>query len=74
MTDVTPLGVGQRIRVQMQRHNMTVPRAAQDSNLPQATFETYLYGRSLPGAVALVGLAKGLRCSTDWLLNGKVAE
>lgn len=74
MSDVTPTHVAARIRHQMEQHKMTVPKAAFASNLSQATFETYLYGRSLPGAVALAGLAKGLRCTADYLLNGEVVE
>lgn len=71
--EVTPARDGARIRIQMERHNMTVPKAALASNLSQASFEIYLYGRSVPGAIALAGLAKGLRCTADWLLNGEVA-
>lgn len=67
----TPKIMARRIRVQMERHNMTVPKAALACNLSQATFETYLYGKNLPAAVALASLARGLRCSSDWLLGGE---
>lgn len=66
----TPAEVALRIRVQMQRHDLQVGRAAEDCGLSRASFETYLYGKSLPGAAALLGLSKGLRCSADWLLAG----
>lgn len=67
----TPDRMARRIRLQVERHNFTVPKAALACNLSQATFETYLYGKNMPGAVALASLAKGLRCSADWLLGGE---
>lgn len=69
----TPDRMARRIRIQLERFNMTVPKAALACNLSQATFETYLYGKNMPGAVALASLAKGLRCSADWLLGGEEA-
>lgn len=66
----TPGGVARRIRIQVERHNLTVASAAAKCSISQASFETYLYGKSLPGAEALAHLAKGLRCTTDWLLFG----
>lgn len=76
MTDTVELpptgeDMGRRIRIQVERHNLTVKKAAYDCNLSQATFETYLYGKSMPGSVALASLARGLRCTSDWLLTGK---
>ncbi len=68
----TPEGIACRIRLQVESYNMTVPKAALACNLSQASFETYLYGKNMPGAVALAGLAKGLCCSADWLLFGEV--
>ena len=67
----TPEEIGKRIRIQVERYGFTVPKAAVACNLSQASFETYLYGKSMPGAVALSGLARGLRCSADWLLTGE---
>ena len=64
-------GIGKRVRIQIERLNLTVPKAALACNLSQASFETYLYGKNMPGALAISALAKGLRCSTDWLLSGK---
>lgn len=69
--DPTPEEVGKRIRIQVERYNFTVPKAAMACNLSQATFEGYLYGKNMPGGVALTGLARGLRCSADWLLTGE---
>lgn len=69
----TPQEVGKRIRVQVERYDFTVPKAAVACNLSQATFETYLYGKNMPGGVALTGLARGLRCSADWLLTGEAS-
>lgn len=66
----TPHKIGQRIRLQMERHDMTVPKAAAACALPQPSLEEYLYGKSMPGAEALAALAKGLRCSSDYLLFG----
>ncbi|OYU38633.1 MAG: hypothetical protein CFE33_15190 [Pseudorhodobacter sp. PARRP1] len=70
-TTPTPEEVGKRIRIQVERYNYTVPKAAMACNLSQATFEAYLYGKNMPGGVALTGLARGLRCSADWLLTGE---
>lgn len=69
----TPDAVASRIRIQVERFKLTVPKAALACNLSQATFETYLCGKSMPGGVALSSLAKGLRCSVDWLLTGEAA-
>lgn len=67
----TPGGVARRIRIQVERHGLTVARASALCGLSQASFETYLYGKSLPGAEALAHLANGLRCTADWLLFGR---
>ncbi len=72
--EVTPDRVAARIRIQVERLGLTVPKAASASNLSQASFETYLYGKNLPGAVALAGLARGLHCSADWLLSGELSK
>ena len=64
------LAIGKRIRTRMQTANLTVEHAAKLAGLSKATLEEYLYGKSLPGAGALVGLSKGLGCTTDWLLFG----
>lgn len=67
----TPQDIARRIKIKVEHHNLTVPKAALACNLSQATFETYLYGKNMPGAVALAGLAHGLRCTADWLLRGE---
>lgn len=63
--------VARRIRLQIERHALTVPKAAAACNMSVPSLESYLYGKSLPGAFALANLAEGLRCSTDWLLFGE---
>ena len=70
-TEPCPAGIARRIRLQVERHNLSVPKAALACNLSQASFETYLYGKNMPGAVALASLANGLRCTADWLLFGE---
>lgn len=67
----TPDGVARRIRLQIKRHNLTTPQAAVLCDLSVRSLEKYVYGKSLPGAVALAALAHGLDCSTDWLLTGE---
>ena len=67
----TPEAMGRRIRLQVERHNLSVPKAALACNLSQASFETYLYGKNMPGALALASLAHGLCCTADWLLFGE---
>ncbi|NTT86903.1 helix-turn-helix domain-containing protein [Tabrizicola fusiformis] len=62
--------VGRRIRIQIERYGLTVARAARECDMSVPSLETYLYGKSLPGAFALANLANGLRCSADWLLFG----
>lgn len=71
---VAALALGKRIRTQMQVLNLTVARAAEVCDLPKPSFEDYLYGKSLPGAESLVGLSRGLGCTTDWLLFGEVGK
>ena len=66
----SPKQIGARIRIQLERHDLTVPKAAAACGLSQPSFETYLYGKNSPGASALAGLAHGLRCSADYLLFG----
>lgn len=68
------LAIGKRIRTQIQVRNLTIDRAANLCGLPKPTIEQYLYGRSMPGAEALVALSRGLGCTTDWLLLGEVAK
>lgn len=68
------VAIATRIRTRMQIHNLTVLKAAGLCGLPKPTFEEYLYGKSLPGAAALVALSRGLGCTTDWLLFGAVAK
>ncbi len=48
----------------------TVARAALRCAMPQATLETYLYRKALPGTKALFQIAQGLNVSADWLLFG----
>jgi transcriptional regulator with XRE-family HTH domain len=67
----TPDGIARRIRLQVERYNLSVPKAALACNLSQASFETYLYGKNMPGALALASLANGLRCPVGWLLTGE---
>ena len=67
----TAAQVAKRIRLQVERHNLTIAKAAKDCGISNASFEDYLYAKSLPGAVALAGLAKGLRCPVGWLLTGE---
>ena len=66
--------IAKRIRIKVEALNMTVPKAAAACNLSQATFESYLYGKSMPGPVSLVGLSHGLRCSADWLLCREASQ
>ena len=66
--------MGKRIRIKVEALSLTVPKAASACNLSQATFETYLYGKNMPGPVALVGLAHGLRCTADWLLGREASQ
>lgn len=71
---VSPRDVRARIRCKMEQYDLTVGRAAKACNMPVPTFETYLYGNSLPGAYALLNLSQGLHCSVDWLLSGSEAN
>lgn len=66
----TASAVGRRIRIQIERYNLTVPKAAAACDMSVPSLESYLYGKNLPGAFALANLASGLRCSADWLLFG----
>lgn len=70
-TKITPQAFAARIRLLLQIRNLTVPAAARACQMPQPTFEMYLYAKSLPGAEALANLAKGLVCTVDWLLFGE---
>lgn len=73
MTKLKPLdprGIDSRIRTMLQVRNLTVARAAERCRLPQPTFETYLYGKNMPGAAGILCLSRGLGCSADWLLGG----
>lgn len=65
-----PRGMDSRIRTMMQVLDLTVAKAAHRCRLPVPTFETYLYGKCLPGSAGLYCLSKGLGCSADWLLGG----
>lgn len=65
-----PRGLNSRIRTMLQVRDLTVSKAAERCSLPQPTFETYLYGKNLPGAAALLSMSRGLGCSVDWLLSG----
>ena len=64
-----PRGIESRIRTMLQIRNLTVAKAAERCQLPVPTFETYLYGKNLPGAAGLLLLSRGLGCSADWLLG-----
>lgn len=64
-----PLGLDSRLRTMLQVRNLSIAKAAENCGLSTPSFETYLYGKSLPGAAALLSIAKGLGCSVDWLLG-----
>ncbi|WP_054007861.1 transcriptional regulator [Cypionkella psychrotolerans] len=66
----TAKGVSRRIRLQVERHGLTVAAAASSCELSKCSFEDYLYGKTMPGGVALLSLATGLRCSFSWLATG----
>lgn len=65
-----PRGIDSRIRTMLQIHNLTVAKAAERCRLPLPTFETYLYGKNIPGAAGVLCLSRGLGVSADWLLSG----
>lgn len=71
MTVPTAEGIASRIDIQVKRYGLTIPKAALACNLSQATFETYLYGKHMPGSVALISLSRGLKCPVGWLLTGE---
>lgn len=68
---LTAKHMGMRIRSRVEVCGFTVPKAAAACDMSQSSFEEYLYGKSLPGALALVALSKGLRCPSDYLLFGE---
>jgi hypothetical protein len=67
----TPAKLAARIAFRMKELELSNSKAAAACNLSQASFETYLYGQHLPGALALASMSHGLRCSADWLLFGE---
>lgn len=67
---IDPQAVYLRIRALVELHG-TVPNVAQACGLKQPTLETYLRGHSLPGALALACLCRGLGVSADFLLFGE---
>lgn len=71
MNDLMPTAasISARLRLLIEQNDITVSSAARASRLSQATFESYLYGRCLPGALALAAICNGLNCSADWLLS-----
>lgn len=67
----TAAQIAKRIRLQVERHNLTIAKASETCGISNATFEDYLYARHMPGSVALAALAKGLCCPVGWLLTGE---
>lgn len=70
-TDLTAERLGRRVRSRVEVCGLTVPKAAEACDMSKASFEDYLYGKHLPGALAVAALSKGLRCSADYLLFGE---
>lgn len=67
---IDPSSVSQRIRLVVSECD-SIRAAAERCSIPQPTLETYLSGQSLPGALAIARLCKGLSISADWLLFGE---
>jgi transcriptional regulator with XRE-family HTH domain len=67
---IDPQAVHLRIRSLVEM-NGTVAAVAQACKMKQPTLETYMRGHSLPGALAIACLCKGLGVSADWILFGE---
>ena len=50
----------------------TVPHTAKTCGLAQPTLEAVIAGKTLPSAMTIACLCKGLDVSADWLLFGEV--
>ncbi len=65
--------IARRIRTQMQRHDLTIPRLARDMGVAQARVEEMVAGSATPiGPLMAAAIAPALRCTPAYLLTGEV--
>lgn len=72
--EIDPTAVARRIRTQMQRYDVLIPRLAKVAGVAQPRVEELVFGRGRVGPMILMAIAPALRCTADWLLNGEVAR
>lgn len=66
--------IARRIRTQMQRHDLSVPRLARETGVSALRVEEIASGRVPLGPLMCAAMAPALRCSPAYLLTGKVAS
>lgn len=67
--------IARRIRAQMQRHDLTIPRLARHIGVAQALMEEIVAGNATPiGPLMAAAIAPALRCTPAYLLTGEVGS
>ncbi len=70
--DFDPKRIARRMRTQMQRHDLSMPKLARDMGVAQARVEELASGRVRIGPMMCAAMAPALRCTPAYLLTGAV--
>lgn len=65
--------IGERIKQERKKRGWTQARLAKEADIALVTVQYYEEGRTLPGALSLIGLADAFGVSIDDLVGRKVA-
>lgn len=66
--------IARRIRTQMQRHDLSFARAARAMGVSQQRVEELASGKVRIGPLMCAAMAPALRCTSYYLLTGKLAS
>jgi plasmid maintenance system antidote protein VapI len=71
--EIDPKAVARRMRIQCQRHDLTFPRLALAMGVKVHRVEELASGQVPIGPLMCAAMAPALRCTSRYLLTGKVA-
>jgi transcriptional regulator with XRE-family HTH domain len=72
--DSSPKAVARRIRTQMQRHDLRFSELVRSLGMSMTVLEALASGRTAIASSMAAHMATALRCTTDYLLTGRVTK